>query len=139
MHSYVPASASAGVSAGGSVANEGKDSREIKPEPGHTFTSHPVGATSAAAAAGGKGTSSFTGSKPPLQPKASLAAAATSATASGVRGEAVATRCTSLHTLTGYLDIGNDDLFGEDKEWVRPACERLVLPSQAKSVRSEKQ
>jgi hypothetical protein len=45
---------------------------------------------------------------------------------------------TSLHTLSGYLDVGDDELFSRDKVWLRPACERYVT-EQMKLLKTEKQ
>ena len=53
--------------------------------------------------------------------------ASTEAAAGRGKAEVPALRPTSLHTLTGYLDVGDDALFRNDKAWLLPACEKLVV------------
>jgi hypothetical protein len=132
-------------------ANESKDAREVKAEPAAAVRPpQPGQAGVPSAMPTGPGTApgqrpGF--SQPPVRPQMGVPSAgamqgrpgvpaASNTAPSGPKGEALATHCTSLHTLTGYLDIGDDGLFGRDSAWVRPGCERLVA-SRVKAVKTE--
>lgn len=43
---------------------------------------------------------------------------------------------TSLHTLSGYMDVGSSELFRGDKAWLKAATERLITDES--KVKTEK-
>ena len=46
------------------------------------------------------------------------------------RGETPATQFSSLHTLSGYLDVGCNALFQSQKDWLKVASGKLVAGEQ---------
>lgn len=42
------------------------------------------------------------------------------------RAEAAVSHYSSLHTLSGYLDVGSDALFQTDKTWLQTASQQVV-------------
>lgn len=71
------------------------------------------------------------------------AAGSSSRAASSVTGPAAAVSTaasahySSLHTLSGYLDVGNNELFQQaDTAWLKAASEQLVNEKSKPSVKS---
>lgn len=131
----------AGIGAAPS-AIESKDGRDVKPEPGATSVGKPglsgvpprplpaQAGVPQAPVAGGRPVPTLSGRPPMGTTTVGATGKAAVAAASTVRGEPLAVHCTSLHTLTGYVDVGDASLFGADQAWVRPACEKLIAGQQ---------
>lgn len=44
----------------------------------------------------------------------------------GARAEAPVAHYSSLHTLSGFLDVGSDSLFQTEKAWLHAASQQVV-------------
>jgi hypothetical protein len=106
---------------------------DIKTEPGST-----TAAPGTAAGVSGPAATSKPGLIPGKPPLGAAASAKPTSSSTATRPDPPTLSYTSLHTLSGFLDVGDDELFSRDKAWLRPACERYVT-EQMKLLKTEKQ